>query len=112
MFPIPLLQLFRCFYNCFLKRANAISTGRFIRKTFVEHRREFIENCPYGKQIDDFVDMENMQKSRHAPKHIFWVWNLKNLETWFQLLKSLRNIIKMLTKILWRMAVTLFQTSS
>ena len=44
-------------------------TGRFIRKTFVEHRREFIENLQYGKQIDDGA--KNMQKRPQAPKPIF-----------------------------------------
>ena len=46
-------------------------TGRFIGKTFVEHRREFIENCPYGKQIGKFLDPKNMQKRPQAPKPIF-----------------------------------------
>ena len=53
-------------------------TGRFIGKTyteyqneFVEHRREFIENCQYGKQIDEFLDIKNCQKRPQAPKPIF-----------------------------------------
>ena len=37
----------------------------------MEHRREFIENCPYGKQIDEFLDIKNMQKHPQAPKPIF-----------------------------------------
>ena len=51
--------------------ANAILTARFIGKTFVEHRREFIEHLPYGKQIGKFVDRKNMQKRPQAPKPIF-----------------------------------------
>ena len=46
-------------------------TGRFIRKTFVEHRREFIENCEYGKRIDEFLDKQNMRKRPQARKPIF-----------------------------------------
>ena len=37
----------------------------------MEHRREFIENCQYGKQIDEFLDQKNMQKRPQAPKPIF-----------------------------------------
>ena len=37
----------------------------------MEHLPEFIENCPYGKQIDEFLDSQNMQKRPHAPKPIF-----------------------------------------
>ena len=32
---------------------------------------KFIENCPYGKQIDDFLDIQNRQKRPQAPKPIF-----------------------------------------
>ena len=46
-------------------------TGRFIGKTFVEHRREYIENLQYGKQIGEFLDKKNMQKRPQAPKPIF-----------------------------------------
>ena len=84
-------------------------TGRYVRSTFVEDQREFVEHLQIGKQIGKLLDMP---KRPQAQKHIFWVWNMRNLETWFQILKSLKNIIKMLTKILYRMAVTLFQTSS
>ena len=41
-----------------------------MRTTFVEHRREFIENCQYGNQIDDFLDMKNKQKRPRAPTPI------------------------------------------
>ena len=46
-------------------------TGGFIGKPFVEHRRDFIENLQYGKQIDDFFDINNCQKRPQAPKPIF-----------------------------------------
>ena len=45
--------------------------GRFIGKTVVEHRREFIENSKNCKQIDDFLDIKNSQKRHRAPKPIF-----------------------------------------
>ena len=37
----------------------------------MEHRREFIENCPYGKQIGKILDQQNMQKRHQAPKPKF-----------------------------------------
>ena len=45
--------------------------GRFIGQIFVEHRREFIGNCQYGKQIGKFLDLANTQKRPQAPKPIF-----------------------------------------
>ena len=63
-------------------------TGRYVRSTFVEDQREFVEHLQIGKQIGKLLDMP---KRPQAQKHIFWVWNLKNLETWFQILKSLKN---------------------
>ena len=84
-------------------------TGRYVRSTFVEDQREFVEHLQIGKQIGKLLDIP---KRPQAQKHIFWVWNMKNLETWFQILKNLKNIIKMLTQILCIMAVTLFQRSS
>ena len=32
-------------------------TGRFIRKTFVEYQREFVEHLQIGKQIGKLLDM-------------------------------------------------------
>ena len=84
-------------------------TGRYVRSTFAEDQREFVEHLQIGKQIGKLLDMP---KRPQAHKHIFWVWNMRNMETWFQVLKSLKNNIKMLTKNLCRLAVTLFQTSS
>ena len=75
----------------------------------MEDQREFVEHLHIGKQIGKLLDMP---KRPQAQKHILWVWNMKNLETWFQFQKSLKTLIKMLTTNLCRMAVTLFQTSS
>ena len=63
-------------------------TGRYVRSTFVEDQREFVEHLQIGKQIGKLLDMP---KRPQAQKHMFWVWNLKNLETWFQILKSLKS---------------------
>ena len=60
-------------------------TGRYIRSTLVEDQREFVEDLQIGKQIGKLLDMP---KRPQAQKHIFWVWNMKNLETWFQILKN------------------------
>ena len=51
--------------------ANAILTGRFIGKTFVEHLPEFIENCQYGKQFDEFLDIQKHAKTSPGPKTDF-----------------------------------------
>ena len=37
----------------------------------MEHRREFIEHCQYGKQIGETVDINNRQKRPQAQKPIF-----------------------------------------
>ena len=59
--------------------------GRYVRSTFVEDQREFVEHLQIGKQIGKLLDMP---KRPQAQKHICWVWNLINLETWFQILKN------------------------
>ena len=91
---------------------SAILTGRYVRSTFVEHQREFVEHFQYGKQIGKILDIKNKQKRPQAPKHMFWVWNMEDLGTRFQILKISKNISNLLTKILCRMGHTLFQTSS
>ena len=48
-----------------------------------------MEHLQIGKQIGKLLDMP---KRPQAQKHIFWVWNLKNLETWFHNLKSLKSL--------------------
>ena len=46
-------------------------TGRYIRSTFVEDQREFVEHFQYGKQIGKILDIKNTQKRHRAPKPIF-----------------------------------------
>ena len=45
-------------------------TGRYVRSTFVEHQREFVEHFQYGKQIGKILDIKNRQTRHRAPKHI------------------------------------------
>ena len=40
----------------------------YIRSTFVTDQSKFIENCQYGKQIDDFLDMPKRPKTSTGPK--------------------------------------------
>ena len=91
--------------------ANAILTGRYIRSTFVEDQREFVKPFQYGKQIGKVLDIKNQQTRHQAPKHIYWVWDLKNMETRF-IFEMFENILNLLTEFLCRMDHTLFQTSS
>ena len=82
MFPIPLLQIFRLFYNCFWKTANAILTIRYIRSTFITDQTNFIENSQNCKQIDDFLDLKNSQKRQRPPKPIFVGLESEKYENW------------------------------
>ena len=59
--------------------------------------------------MNDFLDMP---KRPQAPKHTFWGWNMKNLETRFQIYNFLKNIFNLLMNLLCIMDHTLFQTSS
>ena len=47
--------------------ATAILMGRYVRSTFVEDQREFVEHLQIGKQIGKLLDMP---KGPQAPKHI------------------------------------------
>ena len=89
--------------------ANTISTITYIRSTVITDQSKFIEHFQNGKQIGKFLDMP---KRPQAQKHIFWDWNMKNMETRFQIFIFLKNMKKMLTQNLCRMDQTLFQTSS
>ena len=59
--------------------ASAILTGTYIRFTFVEHQREFVEHFPYGKQIGNFLDIQNKQKRPQAPTTDFLGYGILNL---------------------------------
>ena len=69
-------------------------TGRFIGKTVVEHRREFIEKLQYGKQIDDLLDKKKCQKRPQAQKPIFLGLESEQSENMIILLKSLKIYMK------------------
>ena len=61
-------------------------TGRYVRSTFVEDQREFVEHLQIDLQIGkQFGKLLDMPKRLQAQKHSSWVWNMKNLETWFQI---------------------------
>ena len=44
-------------------------TGRYVRSTFVEDQREFVEHIQY-QQNRQILDMKNKQKRHRAQKHI------------------------------------------
>ena len=66
-------------------------TGRYVRSTFVEDQREFVEHLQIGKQIGKLLDMP---KRPQAQKHIFFVWNMRNLEIWFHKSHILKKNLK------------------
>ena len=51
--------------------ANAILAGTYVRSTFVEHQRGFVEHFQYGKQIGQILDIKNRQKTSPGPKTHF-----------------------------------------
>ena len=57
----------RVFLYHFGKRDTAILTGRYVRSTFVEDQKEFVEHLQIGKQIGKLLDI---QKRPQAHKHI------------------------------------------
>ena len=38
----------------------------------MEHLPEFIENCQYGKQIDEFLDIKKTGKNVPRPQNLFF----------------------------------------
>ena len=59
------------FLKIFMKKGSAILTGRYVRSTFVEDQKEFVEHLQIGKQIGKFLDMP---KRPQAHKHICFLW--------------------------------------
>ena len=78
----------------------------------MEHRREFIENCQYGKQIGKILDINKMQKRAQAPKPIFLGLESEKYENMIHFFDFLKNILNLLMTFLCRMDHTLCQTSS
>ena len=62
--------------------ANAQLTGRCIGKTFVEHRKECIDNSQNCKYFDDSLDIQNWQKRPQAPKPVFSGLESEKSENW------------------------------
>ena len=84
-------------------------TGRYVRSTFVEDQREFVEHLQIGKQIGKLLDMP---KRPQAQKHICLGLEYEQSGKMVPPFEIFENIKNMLTTIMCRMAVTLFQTSS
>ena len=58
----------------------------------MEHRREFIENLQYGKQIGKILDHKNTQKRPQAQKPIFLGLESDKSETRIPNFESFENI--------------------
>ena len=87
-------------------------TGRYIRTTFVEDQREFVEHFQYGKQIGKMLDIKNKQKRPQTPTPILLGLESEKTENHIVNLKISKHILNLLTIFVCIMAVTLFQTSS
>ncbi len=53
-------------------------TGRYVRSTFVEDQREFVEHLQIGKQIGKLLDMP---KGPQAQKHILLGMQYEKVQT-------------------------------
>ena len=84
-------------------------TGRYVRSTFVEDQREFVEHLQIGRQIGKLLDMSKRPLAR---KPIFFGLESEKSENWIPYFENVENILNLLTKFLCRMDHTLFQTSS
>ena len=60
----------------------------------MEHLPDFIENCQYGKQIDDFFDIKKCQKRPQARKPIFLGLESEKSENLVQNLENFEKCIK------------------
>ena len=78
----------------------------------MEHLPEFMENCQYGKQIDDFLDIQKCQKRPQARKPIFLGLEPEKSENQVPKFEECQNMEPVLLKILCRLEYTLLQMSS
>ena len=53
-------------------------TITYVRSTFVEDQREFVEHFPYGKQIGKMLDIKTSKNVPRPQNRFSWVCNLKN----------------------------------
>ena len=74
--------------------------------------REFVGHFQYGKQIGKFLDIQNSQKRPQATRPILLGLESEKSGNQVPILESFETILNLLTHVLCRMAVTLFQTSS
>ena len=74
-------------------------TGRYVRSTFVEHQREFVEHFQYGKQIGKILDPTNRQKRPQAPNTIFLGLESEKSENQIPYLEMFENYFKLAHEI-------------
>ena len=74
----------------------------------MEDQKEFVEYLQIGKEIGKFLDMPTRHR---AQKHTYLNQEYEKSGNQVPNLSDFEQILKMLTKIMCRMAVTLFQTS-
>ena len=58
----------------------------------MEHRREFIEHCQYGKQIGKVWDLKNMKKRPQARKPMFLGLESEKSENKIPIFENFENI--------------------
>ena len=71
-----------------------------------------MEHFPYGKQIGEFLDQQNMQKRPQAQKPIFLGLESEKPGNQVPNFENFENILNLLMSFLCIMDHTLFQTSS
>ena len=87
-------------------------TETYIGTTVVEHRREFMENCQYGKQIDEFLEQQNRQKRPQATKPILLGLKYEKSENQISNFEKVKNLLNVRPEFLCIIGHTLFKTSS
>ena len=87
-------------------------TGRFVGKTYKEYQSKFIENCQYGKQIDEFLDMPKRPKTSTGPKTHVLGLEYEKSGNQIPNFEKIEKYEKDAHKKLCRMALALLQTSS
>ncbi len=65
----------------------------YIRSTFITDQTKIIGNCPYGKQIDYFLE-KNMQKRPQARKPIFLGLESEKSENQIPNFENVENYLK------------------
>ena len=69
-----------------MKKGYCHIDGKVCTIILLEDQREFVEHFQSGKQIGKILDMKTGKNVTGPQNTFYWVWNLKNLETRFQIL--------------------------